>query len=101
MSGNEVENIRSTNINNEKTDYNKEFNHFKQYNHSNISTLTISNYNNDDRKSNNLTEQLLFEVMNENSVLREKNEELREMIYHEEDNSKPYPGSRTWSLQIF
>ncbi|KAK4467911.1 hypothetical protein MN116_008520 [Schistosoma mekongi] len=86
--GSNNNNNNNNNAANDSYHYSEEFSHLKEYNHSNISTFTISNYNNNDRESINLTEQLLYQVMNENSVLREKNEELREIIYHEEDNSK-------------
>ncbi|CAH8619477.1 unnamed protein product [Schistosoma margrebowiei] len=66
------------------TELNEPFNELKQSNKSDISLSNV-NY---DQKSINQIEQLLCQVLNENSILREKNEELNEMILNNEDHSK-------------
>ncbi|CAH8613595.1 unnamed protein product [Schistosoma guineensis] len=66
------------------TELNEPFNKLKQSNNSDISLSNV-NY---DQKSMNQIEQLLCQVLNENSILREKNEELNEMILNNEDHSK-------------
>ncbi|CAH8621494.1 unnamed protein product [Schistosoma bovis] len=66
------------------TELNEPFNKLKQSNNSDISLSNV-NY---DQKSMNQIEQLLCQVLNENSILREKNEELKEIILNNEDHSK-------------
>ncbi|CAI2732790.1 unnamed protein product [Schistosoma spindalis] len=66
------------------TELNETCNKLKQSNHSDNSLSIINN----DQKSINQIEQLLCQVLNENSILREKNEELEEMILNNEDHSK-------------
>ncbi|CAH8615074.1 unnamed protein product [Schistosoma bovis] len=66
------------------TELNEPFNKLKQFSNSDISLSNV-NY---DQKSMNQIEQLLCQVLNENSILREKNEELNEMILNNEDHSK-------------
>ncbi|CAH8618094.1 unnamed protein product [Schistosoma curassoni] len=66
------------------TELNEPFNKLKQFNNSDISLSNV----NSDQKSMNQIEQLLCQVLNENSLLREKNEELNEMIFNNEDHSK-------------
>uniref|UniRef100_A0A5K4F0P1 Centrosomal protein of 162 kDa n=1 Tax=Schistosoma mansoni TaxID=6183 RepID=A0A5K4F0P1_SCHMA len=71
-------------MNNEMIDFNEKFNQLKQFNHSDILLSKINN----DQESINQIEQLLYQVLNENSMLREKNEELEEMLLNKEDHSK-------------